>query len=155
MINLREVYITQNGVRNIDQIHEMTNYLHTHEYFEWVLKPIIINDVDGDYFVTDGHHRCLAKILANILYLNSSEYIIKKYSLAEFEEINLDNNWVTPFNPWTELRLSDLSKFKEKINKLHTEEEIVNFIQNNSTLFKTKRNNINTFWDLAHELHLI
>jgi len=155
MIDLKQVWVTQNGVRDIDQIYEMVQYIKDNEYFEWVTRPIIVNDVEGKKFVTDGHHRCLAKVLADKSWLYPEEYILKEYTLDEFKEINIDNGWFTPFNPFTEIRLSNLSLFKEMVHKCRTDIELIKFIESHGHLFKTSRENLTCFWSLANELHII
>jgi len=108
---------TQEGVRDWTKLESMAERAKYNQYF-MSDKPIIINNVEGSFFVTDGHHRCIAKLLAGISFLDPSEYVIKQFSLKEMIEPSIENGWIAPFNPFEEVRLSNLAPYFNKIKKV-------------------------------------
>ena len=69
---------------------------------------------DGRYMVHDGHHRVVATWLGGRRYLRNDEFILKKWHYSNYQGINFDHHWVTPFDPRSEVRAPDISEFKKK-----------------------------------------
>lgn len=97
---------------------------------------------DGTLFIHDGHHRIGAILKAGREFLREDEYAITKMRYAQYDEINPDANFVTPFVPYIEVRLSDFADFKNaairlfRIGKTH---EAVHYIRTNRSLYCRER----------------
>ena len=51
-------------------------------------------------------------------YLDTKEYVVFHRDISEYNQINFDVGYVTPFNIETEVRLPDIGEFKEGMLKL-------------------------------------
>lgn len=69
---------------------------------------------DGAIYVHDGHHRCVSTWIAGRSYLREDEYDLRKWTYAQYLEINGPNRWWTPFDPRIHLRRADVKFFKEE-----------------------------------------
>lgn len=67
---------------------------------------------DGRRFVHDGHHRCVATVMAGRMELEDSEYEISKWTYDLYAEVNHKNGWYTPFDPRVHVREADIGGFK-------------------------------------------
>lgn len=67
--------------------------------------------------------------------------ILVRGNFAKNESIILEQNFVTPFDVRTEVRLSDFKKYREKVNELKVKdkEECIQFILDSKELYCTKR----------------
>ena len=72
---------------------------------------------DGAIYVHDGHHRCVSTWIAGRSYLREDEYDLRKWTYAQYLEINGPNRWWTPFDPRIHLRRADVKFFKEEAAK--------------------------------------
>ncbi len=57
----------------------------------------------------------MACILAGRDFLFDDEFEIVKWKYSQFLEINFKVNWMTPYDPRTEFRYPDYSKFKKAV----------------------------------------
>jgi hypothetical protein len=97
---------------------------------------------DGTLFIHDGHHRIGAILKAGREFLREDEYAITKMQYSQYDEINASANFVTPFVPYMEVRLSDFSDFKNTAIKLFRKgktHDAVFYIRNNRSLYCRKR----------------
>jgi len=98
---------------------------------------------DGTLFIHDGHHRIGAILKAGRDFLREDEYTITKMRYAQYDEINADANFVTPFVPYKEVRLVDFSTFKNNAIRLFRNgkpHDAVYYIRNNRSMYCRKRN---------------
>jgi hypothetical protein len=136
MIPLRKLLITQEELRHTSQIERMTEFVRNGGF--WTLQAMNLWHVsatdkpstraprliqitqfpDENMVVQDGHHRCTSTFLGGREDLRHDEYEIQQWQYHEYEEIALQNSWITPFNPVTEVRVSDLMPFKMEATKV-------------------------------------
>lgn len=93
---------------------------------------------DGSIFIHDGHHRIGSIFAAGRDYLRDDEYTITKMNYSQYDEINSSVNFVTPFVPYKEIRLSDFSDFKNtaiRLFRLGKTHDAVYYIRNNRDLY--------------------
>ena len=145
-MKISDLIITQEELRHPDKIRPILERFQIGDIIKSG-KPIIINEVDGKLYVTDGHHRCVAAVYAGVDLLQD-EYIIKHYSVAEFEEFNPRNEWYTPFNPRTEVRLGDFGRYIEFAKNPENHPTILDNLHTLCIRFKKPRN-LTTFEQLA------
>lgn len=156
--NLDMLYVTQDDIRDYEALEEMIKWVQSGLAFDafsleqYALKikckpsPLIriSRFEDGFEYVHDGHHRCVSIWLAGRRYLYESECIITEWTYEQYIDINLDVNWITPFDPRTETRIPNLNYFRKYINgrineKEWTRVQIENFIRRNKILYAGKR----------------
>ena len=97
---------------------------------------------DGTLFIHDGHHRIGSILAAGRDYLREDEYTITKMQHTQYDEINPNANFVTPFVPLREVRLSDFADFKNtaiRLFRLGKPHDAVFYIRNNRKLYCKKR----------------
>jgi len=78
---------------------------------------------DGSVYIHDGHHRAFACVIAGKTHFLENEYFIKKWTYQDYIDINREQNWVTPFDPRTHLRIGNFFDFKNTALSL-TDEEV-------------------------------
>lgn len=99
---------------------------------------------DGSNYLHDGHHRCLSIYLGGRKFLHDSEYVCENWTYEAYQEINFDDNWVTPFDVRTQVRLADFKAYKEKAMRLRDKD----FVLSNTNCF-CKPRNVYSIADLA------
>jgi hypothetical protein len=166
MLNLNNLLIMQNGVRNPKQIQDMIEFVKKggiwtqdvlHGYAEKNnLRPSPVMEIslfpDNTLMIHDGHHRAIAVNLAGRKFLYDEEYIIRKWSYEEYSEVNFESKWVTPFDPRTHLRAADISYLKNNamdIYKKSGAELAHQFILENKNKFFIAKN-ITTIEELSN-----
>lgn len=92
---------------------------HYRKFQYWDDKPkITIFWEDAKVYIHDGHHRCLAMILAGHTYLLDDEfnqdYMLTEFRYTDYARINIKRGFLTPFDPRTETRLPDFKQYKEE-----------------------------------------
>jgi hypothetical protein len=108
---------------------------------------------DGKKYLHDGHHRGVATVLGERLFFDDDEFEIRKWTYAEYLEINFAVGWVTPFDPRTHVRHADFGKWKKAIQEVALSDpaRAVKMIeeQRSSYLLPRKYNGLTS---LAHEI---
>lgn len=112
---------------------------------------------DGHYyFIRDGHHRCcIAHLFRGCL--REDEYTVEDRSIEDFEAVNFECGWVTPFNPITEVRLADFHSYKSSVLALiagKTHDSLIHgVITEGKKLYCTQRiDSMSRLESMAHEL---
>ena len=151
-MNIDALIVTQDGLRDWSVIDSMTLFVKNGGLWnEDSLKshaesnskkngPIISISKfeDGKLYVHDGHHRVCATLLAGREHLYESEYKLSEWKYYDYLELNISNNWFTPFDPRTHFRLNDFSNFKKIVKDLNPN-EIESFIKNNFEMYAKER----------------
>lgn len=106
-------------------------------------NPCRLLSVDGyHYFIRDGLHRCCIEHLYRG-HLRDDEFTLEDRRMEDFEGINLECGWVTPFNPITHVRLADFHEYKQLVLALiagHADETLIRkFIEENRSKYCEKR----------------
>ena len=136
-MNIENVIITQEELRNPEQIPEMVKFVNLGGFFSDSDKKISLSRFpDSKIFIHDGHHRICAIYLAGRRHLSKTEYIITDWTYEDYLEINFVNNWITPFHPMYEIRIPDLSDFRNSVNN---SSDKVDFINCNKHLYAKPR----------------
>ena len=131
ILPLNNIGITQQELRNLDQIPGMVALVREGGYFtapvieSFAGEPAPLIEIavfeDGRMFVRNGHHRCVAAFIGGRNWLRQDEFVTKEWKYADFEAINFmddqGNGWVTPLDVRTEVRVPDLSAFKDEVRK--------------------------------------
>lgn len=150
--NFNELIPTQNRVRNPDKVL-------TKDFLQNLNGKINIAVFeDGKKYIMDGHHRCLGywlKIKLGLIEDDSSLLKDAKYynfNYDDFKYPNLDNRWVTPYNPLTHVRVPDLYEWKSDILQFskNSNIDIEDYINANRNKYIQKRlvNNLSEMLDL-------
>src|SRR3990167_12074 len=106
---------------------------------------------DGALYVHNGHHRVTACLLSGRDTLQSNEYVIKQWAYAQYQEINWEACYLTPFHPPTETRVADLLRFRNAVAFVETRagrKAAEAFILRHAHLYKRRRC-VATFIELA------
>lgn len=105
---------------------------------------------DGKLMIHDGHHRCAATYLGNRHFLRDDECQVVDWTYEDYDAVWWDRGYVTPFDPKTEVRLSDFMAFKAKALEyaLHDKQKALDYIYANKHLYARPRQ-INTLAELA------
>jgi hypothetical protein len=73
---------------------------------------------DGQLYIQDGHHRIVGIYLDHRDFLYPSEYFIEYWSYDDYLELNessLKRDWLTPFDPRTEIRNPEFHSYKKLV----------------------------------------
>jgi hypothetical protein len=107
---------------------------------------IQIANIEGELFVHDGHHRVIAVALAKRHLIFDAELTVTKYTWEDYTKANIAKKWYTPFDPRTEVRLADLTRFRKMMANTQEFEELQLFtIKNFAHLYKTERTYKNVY----------
>lgn len=148
-MKINNLIVTQNGLRNLEQVKSMIYFVRDDGIFDRHViknKLIAINVFeDGKHYIHDGHHRVAAVYLSGKRdHLYQEEYFITHLPYIRYIEANFDNNWYTPFDPRTHLRLLDFFDFKNNVIALANDcrEKAIEYIAANSSEYLVPRSNI-------------
>jgi hypothetical protein len=160
MLNIYDLTVTQKNIRNVEQLRDMVkivkdggfftqNCLQKHPHRGDKTPCIEITQFeDGKNFIHDGHHRVVSILLGGRDFIDNTEYRIRKFKYEDYLLPNLITAWWTPFDPRTDVRLSDMTEFKTLIKELIDKEEstkiVLEKIEQNRHLYLESRDNINT-----------
>ena len=95
----------------------------------------IVRMEDGLYYIRDGLHR--VTLIHTLRELREDEYFVENRKYDDFRQMNLSTRWITPFDPITEVRLSDFRVFKEEALSMNG--QIEDFILKNKHRYCTSR----------------
>lgn len=70
----------------------------------------------GMYFIRDGHHLAIA-LIAKFGFIPKNRFILEDSTVAHYMEYNPEAGWYTPFNPFIEQRIPDVSIYKSYMKK--------------------------------------
>eukprot|EP01130_Rhizamoeba_saxonica_P014627 TRINITY_DN640_c0_g1_i9.p1 TRINITY_DN640_c0_g1~~TRINITY_DN640_c0_g1_i9.p1 ORF type:complete len:212 (-),score=29.60 TRINITY_DN640_c0_g1_i9:50-685(-) len=144
-------FVASGGIYSISKIEsfkaqqpQSSNKLH-HSF----RKPQLIQIAfypDGKMYIWDGHHRVASICLGgrDVIYPEEYEFIYLTYKLTM--EVNFDDDYVTPFDPRTEVRIPDFSAFKRKVDKIRkrfSDEAAMEYICENRQLYAEARTSDN------------
>lgn len=95
---------------------------------------------NGLLLIQNGHHRCKATWEVRS-FLYEEEYLISDWSMEDYLEINFARNYVTPFNPITEVRFEDFLDYKKKVLALADNDPVaaIIYIKEHSHEYKKTR----------------
>jgi hypothetical protein len=161
---LADLWVMQQSIRNTKQIDPMVEFVATggrwtKEELELhskihgrVAYPIYITRFpDGMKMIHDGHHRAVSTFLGERKFLGEGEYVVRDWTYESYSQIAFERNYVTPFDPRTEVRLNDFGGFKVEVMKRYQNtgpEATTRFINNHRHLFCEPRR-IKTVVELA------
>lgn len=157
-MDLRNLKIIQNELRNIHQIPDMVQFVQAggtfttqaiDEYNESALyKPKdmavgglieIAHFPDDEYYLHNGHHRAVSVYLGGREYLTSKEYYIKEWNYEDYNDIvflDSEGRWrgyVTPLDIKTEARKKDIGFYKKFVREIYAKlgkEQAIKHIRN-------------------------
>lgn len=160
-MKIDKLIVTQCGLRNIDQLSGMINFVKNGGYFTTssleeysketglyqapLIKLAVFNDVSEtkkNPYVEDGHHRIISCLLGGRETLREDEYEVVFWdTINDFLDINFDCNWVTPYDPRIEFRYPDYSIFKDEVQKHLNDspESAIKYIRANGEKYKCPR----------------
>jgi len=152
MLLLSQLTITQEEIRDGSQLYKMAQLVRGGDFFDkntlesYDTEKAFLMEIaefpDGRHFLHNGHHRCIAISYGGRDYLREDEYYIKKWKYEDYDSINFDVGYYTPFDIRTETRISDLSKYKEFIKGMiheYGEEFTLDVIKHCKVLYAKKR----------------
>jgi len=166
-MKIDDLIVTQETLTEVKQLQEMVDFVKANGFFtkeeiasynannEGSVKrgsfkgvsehPKLISITefeDGSRFVHDGHHRLSSIHIGGRDFLREDEFNVYKMCYQDYDTINFDKKFVTPFVPSHEIRLADFSDFKNIAVKLIKENKIneaIYFIRNNKGMYCKKR----------------
>lgn len=180
-LRLSEVRVTQQSLRNLNQLPEMIEFVRNggifsseaiRDYTEMRPGPvprdihriaIAILSVDGlpsGFYIRNGHHRAVSIFLGGREVLLPEEFDIEVRTPNEFKEthfLNTDGSWmgwVTPFDIQTHCRLFNFGEYKAQVRDLYENdgpEAAMEFIEANQKLYCEPRR-IERVSELANEV---
>lgn len=165
-IALSSLIPTHEAIRNFSQLEPMIEDVISGLIFdrptldsfaaEHNLKPSPLIQIsefeDGDRYIHDGHHRTLSIYMGGRDEIYASEYEINRWTYEQYLEVNFNLNWVTPFDPRTEVRCADLRQWKlavQGLRKAVSDEETKRFIFKYRDSIVKPRGEIRKIWDIC------
>jgi hypothetical protein len=129
MIPLHKLVVTQDGLRNPGQLGPMIEFVRRGGFFtkDALLAFHVFNSlsnypsimhvakIDDTFYLHDGHHRAIAAWVAGRHAIHSDEYEVIPYTFDDYMKSNPKKKWFTPFDPRTEVRLADLTEYRNII----------------------------------------
>lgn len=157
-MEISSLILTQCDLRDWDMIEEMSYFVSQGGFFtqkslnEWTIKNIgkktdrsliqISIFEDGKCYIHDGHHRAVGTFLGGRDNFREDEYEITEWKYEDYLDINFENNWLTPFDPRSEMRVPDFFDFKERVWDTYNNQSIqhaYHLIKTRNDLYKAKR----------------
>lgn len=156
MLGLEELLVIQDGLRNIPQIVTMIKFVKSGGFWtkDELQKYAVEHNIrvcplieiakfpDGHHMIHDGTHRSVSVYLGGRKYLRDDEYVIRNWLYEDYMEISFENNWVTPFDPRTHIRVCDIGEYKKTVIEIAKRDktEALNYIQQNKQKYLRERN---------------
>ena len=149
---------TQSGLRDVEQIPAMVEFVQGGGFFSrnaianWDNEHTSLIELarfpDGKVYVLDGHSRTFSILEGGRNQLDPLEYVVYDWSYDDFDQINYDSNWLTPFDPRVEVRVPDFFGFKDHVRMLWAEQSpqhAMHYVYTNRDLYTEQR----SFDDIA------
>jgi len=138
---IRRIQPTQAGVRRPERMFRLAGAVGAG--YRFPEDPVQLSRFeDEQIYCHNGHHRVAACVMAGRTDLEEGEYEVQEWTYAQYQEINWDAGWTTPFDPRLETRAADLSPFRtalgfvvERAGRAAAEA----FILRHTGLYKTPR----------------
>lgn len=119
-MKIENLILMQDGLRlPRGEIFRMKYHVETGGKFVSCDKPIAIVDFgDSLFYLRDGLHRCASIYLGRPdKFLYENEYVIENMTYEKYMEINWSVDYYTPFDPRTEVRIADLTFYRNMVKK--------------------------------------
>lgn len=136
-MNLESIIPMQNSLRNPEQLPEMIEFVRLGGIFTKEVLSLfpkkklektsellkidslikIVRFEDGSLYVHDGLHRATAIWIAGRTYLDPREFVLENWKYDYYLEININENWFTPFDPRKEVRINDILVYKNMVKE--------------------------------------
>ena len=172
MLDISDILVTQNGLRNLEQLPEMIRFVGRQsgvfdeealgsyairKNLERVSPKIeIARFDDGVMAVHNGHHRAVAVFLGrNNRKLYDDEFFIREWRYTDYTDIVLPY-WVTPFDILKEFRIAELADWKKLVREYYKDngaEKTEQFIMENKHQYSLSRS-FYTVGDMVSKFHL-
>jgi hypothetical protein len=111
--------ITQGSLRTAAQMTDLIEHVATGgDWSEAETAVQLVRFEDGELFLRDGHHRCVATLAAGRrAHLLPSEYVLEEWRYEQWSRPNLSLRppFITPYDPRTEIRVSDLGAHRQAV----------------------------------------
>jgi len=159
---LRALIATQYGYRDQAGVKAMVEFVKKGgEFNASPLISLFLLD-DGRLYIHDGHHRSMAVYLSGRDHLKPTEYTLSPITYDALGSVNFDVGYVTPYDPRTEMRLSDFKIFKRIAKELHDDltnpnriRDALRYINENRALYCITHRPYETIPDMVSHLGLI
>lgn len=130
MIKIDDLLVGQNSLRTTEHMEEMITFVRGGGFFslevvqKWSSEHsypdkeliYISRFPDGVPFIHNGHHRCVAILVAGRDHIHESEYVEKNWNYEDYNRVDLDTyRYVTPFDVKAEVRIPDLAAWKKAV----------------------------------------
>ena len=143
--HLKKMLPLQESLRDVSKLPFLVGEILSDHHNKLKLKSkISINffkDCGETYMIHDGHHRVVAYMLADRAIPDDS-IKFTDYSLDEYLEVNLKDNWVTPINPFFYARRCNLSSWRKMVKykrRSLPDEYVEEFIKKNQNIYTLNR----------------
>ena len=160
-IPISELVPTQDYIRNEKQIPGMVEHVGSDGIFS--MESIeahcadnaiphalmrIVQFEDGALFLSDGHHRAIGILEGGRNELHPDEFFVERWKYQDYNDIVFTYpdgkwmGWITPHDPWQEVRLPELGKFKFEVQRIWKDdgpESATQYINENRHLYCKKR----------------
>jgi len=101
----------------------------------------VVQFPDGEWYIRDGLHRTVAIFSgreSKVFF--PEEYVIEEFTYEQFDSINLQAKFYTPFDPRTRVRKSDFFDFKLSVERVIKENgDAEGFIRENQSEYSVPR----------------
>lgn len=126
-------YVKKGGIWSLDYL---TSYAQENNFRTSPLIQISEFE-DNKKFIHDGHHRNASILMAGRDFLYPEEYQITQWKYSDYLEVNLEHNWITPYDPRIECRLPNLFLWKKMANQsiVLWQDDLYKNILNNKKLY--------------------
>lgn len=118
VLDLASLRVTQTSLRNDAQMTDLME--HIQGGGEWTKEldddlPKVVRFEDGELFLRDGHHRCVASLAASRTTLLPSEYELEDWEYTAWSAPNFATGFITPYDPRLDIRVQDLTAHREAV----------------------------------------
>ena len=118
-LELASLRVTQVSLRTLRQMADLIEHLAGGGDWGCVATEEAIQIVrfeDGELFLRDGHHRCVASLAAGRKALDPFEYKLEDWRYSSWAAPNLETGFITPYDPRTEIRVADLAPHRAAVD---------------------------------------